>query len=381
MIELNARESSAKSTSRSLSSQKHSANADTRRTERTYVRGLGELVSIYVKPAAQPVKPGSSETIIPAAERKIVFGGVESILTIHRDNLLNALENAVKPLLESTDDEEGKLSTATAHAVGEVFRTYIAYMKQYSSYINNFDNALSRMKTWTSIAGPIAPGLSSRSTSNIGAAAASVGMMSAHSLPLGDSASQAGGTMNTSQKKRVKAFLKRCREHPKHSQINLDSYLLLPIQRVPRYKLLLEDLAMCTPPRTDETRDTLDDALNEIAGLASMMNEEKRDAESRLRLYQWQQRITSRGPSPLVQPHRKLILDGALHLIRLVKKAASYVEVDNTVILDGDHTIMPSKTVVPVEYINPEPMNKQMMLILCTDMMVLVSKAHQADDW
>jgi len=31
----------------------------------------------------------------------------------------------------------------------------------------------------------------------------------------------------------------RCREHPMHSQINLESYLLLPIQRVPRYKLLV----------------------------------------------------------------------------------------------------------------------------------------------
>lgn len=33
--------------------------------------------------------------------------------------------------------------------------------------------------------------------------------------------------------------VQRCREHPMHSQINLESYLLLPIQRVPRYKLLV----------------------------------------------------------------------------------------------------------------------------------------------
>lgn len=129
---------------------------------------------------------------------------------------------------------------------------------------------------------------------------------------------------------------------------------------------------MCTPPREDGQRDTLDGALNEIASLASLMNEEKRDADSRLRLFHWQQRILGRGPSPLVQPHRKLIMDGALNLIRLVKKASTFVEVDTNPSFDTEHTISPSKVVVPVEYIAPEPMDRPMMLILCTDLLVLV---------
>jgi hypothetical protein len=367
---------------------------DCSRTERTYVRGLGELVSIYVRPASQPVKPGQAETVVPLAERKIVFGGVESILTIHRDNLLPALEKAVRPLLEGTDDEEGQLSAQTAHDVGEVFRTYIAYMKQYSTYINNFDNALSRMKTWTAAysgplvstpATPFSPKPPSPSVGTVlGGAILSAGLISNPSLAMSEAVTQSSGLMTSSQKKRVKAFLKRCREHPRHSQINLESYLLLPIQRVPRYKLLLEDLAMCTALKVDGPKDTLDDALNEISSLASLMNEEKRDADSRLRLFHWQQRISSRGPSPLVQPHRKLILDGPLNLVRLIKKASAFVEVETTdpivdALGDGDATLMPSrsnKIVVPVEYIAPEPMDKQMMLILCTDLMVLVQKRN-----
>lgn len=110
------------------------------------------------------------------------------------------------------------------------------------------------------------------------------------------------------------------------------------------------------------------------------MNEEKRDAESRLRLFHWQQRITSRGPSPLVQPHRKLILDGALDLIRLVKKASSFVEVDNSVFSDGEATITSSRAVVPVEFIAPEPMDRPMMLILCTDLLVLVQQRGEGWD-
>lgn len=352
-------------------------------TERTYVRGLGELVTIYVRPAGQPVTSGKQplESVVPSAERKIVFGGIESILTIHRDNLLPALERAIRDLIEKGDDEEGLKSTATSHAVGEVFRTYIAYMKQYSTYINNFDNAMSRMKTWTTPTTGVSstsPGLGSYKSANSpssGIGSAAVGAsMSAVSLPVADTVPHTGSSMSASQRKRVKAFLKRCRTHPMHSQINLESYLLLPIQRVPRYRLLLEDLAMCSPPRDDGQRDTLDDALTEISGLASLMNEEKREADSRLRLYHWQKRIASKGPSPLVQPHRKLILDGSLVLIRLVKKAASYVEVDNTVVTDGEATIMPSKVVVPVEHIVPEPLDKTMVLILCSDMLVLAQR-------
>ena len=187
------------------------------RTERTYVRGLGELVSIYVKPAAQPINPGKiqSETVVPAAERKVVFGGIESILTIHRNNLLPALERAMRPLLEGKDDDEGILSTQTAHTVGEVFRTYIAYMKQYSTYINNFDNALSRMKTWTATASspatptfPPKPG--SPNSTGIASSAVSVGMgMAMVSPPNGESIPHAGSSnMTTGQRKRVKTFLK-----------------------------------------------------------------------------------------------------------------------------------------------------------------------------
>ncbi len=186
-------------------------------TERTYVRGLGELVAIYTKPASQSINPGNvgGETVVPALERKIVFGGIESILTIHRDNLLPALERAIRPLLDGKDDEEGTLSALTAHQVGEVFRTYITYMKQYSTYINNFDNALSRMQTWTApSSAPPTPAFPSKPTSPnfsaIAMAGVSIGAgMGPVSLPgVKESAPHSGLQMTTAQRKRVKAFLK-----------------------------------------------------------------------------------------------------------------------------------------------------------------------------
>lgn len=348
-------------------------------TEKTYVRGLEELVQIYVRPASLAASSSKGDTVIPMAERKVVFGGVESILIFHRDNLLPALERVIKPLIDNGDDESGEVSALAAHHVGEVFRTYIAYMKQYSTYINNFDNALSRMKSWIlQPNGSSTPSPAKGGSSAIGVAAVGASLIGSAVLPVGESVSHSGTHLTPAQRKRIKTFLKRAKENPKHSQISLESYLLLPVQRVPRYKLLLDDLAMCTPPRESiGPNDALDDAIHEIATLASLMNEEKREAESRLRLLHWQQRITSRGPSPLVQPHRKLILDGALTLIRVVKKASSFVEIDMATQLgsvDGDLTITGSKAVVPVEFIKPEPMEKPIMLILCSDMLVLVQK-------
>jgi hypothetical protein len=142
----------------------------------------------------------------------------------------------------------------------------------------------------------------------------------------------------------------------------------------------LENLAGCTPPKVIGSGNALDDALNGINTLAQVMNEEKRDERSRLRLIHWQQRIQFRGQSSLVQPFRRLESDGELNLIRLVKKSSSFVEVDNKPDLlnhDADHTIMPSKIVVPVEYLAPEPMERPVMLILCSDMIVLVTQRDQ----
>lgn len=51
------------------------------------------------------------------------------------------------------------------------------------------------------------------------------------------------------------------------------------------------------------------------------MNEGKRASESRRKLVQWYARIHGKFPSPLVQPHWHLIMDGPLLLTRVVRKA------------------------------------------------------------
>jgi hypothetical protein len=138
--------------------------------------------------------------------------------------------------------------------------------------------------------------------------------------PEGSPLSNGAGALTTSQRKRIRAYLKRCRMSPRHSQLNLEGYLLLPVQRIPRYRLLvsnvlhsriftdrllqLEELLSSTPPTYEYMNDPLDQALTEISSLANNMNEGKRESESRRKLVQWQSRIRGKFPSPLVQPHR-----------------------------------------------------------------------------
>jgi hypothetical protein len=54
-----------------------------------------------------------------------------------------------------------------------------------------------------------------------------------------DGAGPPAARLSSSQRKRIKQWLKRCRMNPRHSQLNLEGYLLLPVQRIPRYRLLV----------------------------------------------------------------------------------------------------------------------------------------------
>lgn len=120
-----------------------------------------------------------------------------------------------------------------------------ALLTSYDS--SNFDNSVQRLKAWVSDrpgapAGALTPGSSTAHLVGVGLS------MSAATAPVaapGSGSSSADLTpLTSSQKKRIKQYLKRCRMHPRHSQLNLEGYLLLPVQRIPRYRLLVQSGAL-----------------------------------------------------------------------------------------------------------------------------------------
>jgi hypothetical protein len=108
------------------------------------VKGLQELVDIYVTAASVPVNSltstTSKETVVPVVERKIVFGSIDPLFSFHKESFLPALEVAAAPLLTSAAalqeaDADGQLSLNVAKAVGGTFVRHAAFMKMYSTYI------------------------------------------------------------------------------------------------------------------------------------------------------------------------------------------------------------------------------------------------------
>ncbi|KAJ7169601.1 hypothetical protein C8R46DRAFT_948810 [Mycena filopes] len=349
-------------------------------TERTYVKGLQELVDIYIKPGAAPVNllgASSKDTVVPASERKIVFSGIDALFSFHKESFLPALEIAAAPLMKSSAellevDADGQLSLTVAKAIGSMFLKHAAFMKMYSSYINNFDNALQRVKNWTAAPGPsnTTPTMTPSASQLAGLGLTLSSISSPNVTPDAGSASGVP-PLSTSQRKRLRKYLDRCRISPRHSQLNLEGYLLLPVQRIPRYRLLLEDLLRSTPPTYEYMDDPLDRSLAEISLLANNMNEGKRESESRRKLVQWQARIRGKFPSPLVQPHRRLIMDGQLLLTRVVRKAMVSFEAINA---QGD------PCTVQVDCLAPELTPRPLVGILCNDLLVLCRDPSEGQD-
>ena len=75
--------------------------------------------------------------MVPAPERKVVFGGVEALFSFHNESFLPALEKAAAPLqkLKNNEDADGNISLDVARAVGDIFVKHAAFMRMYSTYI------------------------------------------------------------------------------------------------------------------------------------------------------------------------------------------------------------------------------------------------------
>jgi RhoGEF domain len=102
---------------------------------------------------------------------------------------------------------------------------------------SNFDHSVQRIKQWVIDRPGTATGQSPHSPSLTSQPAAGPGASNIVSDSSG------GPQLTSSQKKRIKSYLKRCRLNPRHSQLNLEGYLLLPVQRIPRYRLLVRSIA------------------------------------------------------------------------------------------------------------------------------------------
>lgn len=107
--------------------------------------------------------------------------------------------------------------------------------------------------------------------------------------------------------KKFQAFLADKR---KACGLDLMSYLIMPVQRIPRYELLLREMKRLTPASHPEYP-RLCDAFDKIQNIGSHINEEQRQVENMSKLLEIQNRISGEFGT-LMQPHRRLVREGQL---------------------------------------------------------------------
>jgi len=105
-------------------------------------------------------------------------------------------------------------------------------------------------------------------------------------------------------------FTEELSTHPAAKGKQLTSYLILPVQRIPRYVLLLEDLMKNTDPNHPDYQN-LHTSLTEIKAVTFFINGAVQIAENRKKMFSVQEIFYS-CPIPIFQMHRTFIHDGPL---------------------------------------------------------------------
>ncbi|OXB36972.1 hypothetical protein LQV05_005027 [Cryptococcus neoformans] len=297
-------------------------------SEMTYVNLLQEFDHVYIHTAYEPLasnfgNKASTEsslgTILTAEERKTMFRGLQEILKLHSQHILPQLVDATKSVLQQNDGPEDDRSIEAAMNICKVICEFSEWFKLYSSYSVTCDNATIKLTQWISGAG-----------------------------------------ITKQDKARVQAYLAKCKANRRHSQLDMTGYLLLPVQRLTRYKMLLEQLERFTPPAPAGSRDYVTEALARISIVLVYVNDFKRSLDSRSRLCHWADHISVVGPSSLVQPHRVLIREGPVNFIArgaMIKAPLGIRKPDKHM----------SRDIATVD--------KMCMAVLCHDLLVLADGA------
>ncbi|ELP91100.1 Rho/RAC guanine nucleotide exchange factor, putative [Entamoeba invadens IP1] len=96
-------------------------------------------------------------------------------------------------------------------------------------------------------------------------------------------------------------------EGPENGKLDLNSFLVMPVQRVPRYRMLLEDLLKHTED-SYQGKSSLKTALDDIKSLAMSINESIADEERRRALLSIKNKLPKDLRSEFVRPWRKFVM-------------------------------------------------------------------------
>lgn len=216
-----------------------------------------DILDLLVKVFLRPLREGD---LLPPESILAIFGNTETLRDKHV-LFHELLHKRVRDWM-----------TFQQFGVGDIFYDHTDFLLGYTEYVNNFDKALAML------------------------------------------------TRCTKSSPEFALFVRNCEARPECNLHDLPSLLITPVQRIPRYTLLLQDLQRHTP--SGSRPGLLEMALKKVKDIANYINEQKRANENELKMAELDSRLVF-DPKPKIGlcevPARKFIKEGKV-LIQLGRK-------------------------------------------------------------
>eukprot|EP01080_Neovahlkampfia_damariscottae_P003913 gene3913-7125_t len=215
-------------------------------TEESYIQGLDAVENAYAKPLRETI--GTKGSLIEQKDYDLVFSDL---------SVIRGLGKKLLKQIETRLDEDKKKMKPTL-TIGEIFKKFAPFLKTYTTYCNNFDRISAKLRDLRKA------------------------------------------------NKNLNEFFDNQRKFKKELSLGYDinSLLITPVQRIPRYNLLLKDLLSKT---SQNHRDYpyLVEGLKEIQSVANYVNEKMREFEHHEKLNEISSAVTVKGDFAVVKPARK----------------------------------------------------------------------------
>jgi FYVE/RhoGEF/PH domain-containing protein 3 len=220
-------------------------------TERTYVKNLQELFTMY----ANPIK---ERNLLTAEQYNRVFSDLTIIKKLNED-FFNELEKVHTKITQVSTG--GRRVSTPLESIGQLFKNKAPAFKLYTNYINKYETSISVLEEATEM------------------------------------------------KKAFRQFRQEVSQQlirKGSHNIDITSFMILPVQRIPRYRILLLDVVAKTPEGHMDS-EPLKEALAMIEGIAEYCNQKKSESMSSLKVVELAEELKM---PDLVQPSRKLVREG-----------------------------------------------------------------------
>ncbi|KAJ3423502.1 faciogenital dysplasia protein [Anaeramoeba flamelloides] len=205
-------------------------------TERTYVHRLFVLLNVFKKRLQEESK--LKKPIVTKKDIDCIFFNVDTIFNKHNNKLLKEMENRFK-----------KTSHVHSQLVGDMFTRLDTFLVLYAKYCHNYETSFNKVASLRK------------------------------------------------NKKKFEQLLFELKEHELTQEMDITSYLILPVQRIPRYNLLISTIIKYTSKKHPDYKN-LTSALDKMKKLANDINLKIKHYERLTKLTEIKSLFDSSCPTP-----------------------------------------------------------------------------------